>query len=54
MVDTKQYHLICNTLQELITDDYIFLDLPYYPNVGDVLIWEATLQLLSLDRKSVV
>lgn len=46
MVDTKQYHLICNTLQELITDDYIFLDLPYYSNVGDVLIWEATLQLL--------
>lgn len=26
--------------------DYILLDLPYYSNVGDVLIWQSTLDLL--------
>lgn len=40
------YHFLYSTLQELITSNYVFLDLPYYSNVGDVLIWEATLQLL--------
>lgn len=44
------YHLLYSTLQELVTHDYVFLDLPYYPNVGDVLIWEATLQLLKRIR----
>ena len=38
--------LLESAVKKLVTDDYIFLDLPYYPNVGDVMIWEATLQLL--------
>ncbi|MBR3783405.1 MAG: polysaccharide pyruvyl transferase family protein [Bacteroidales bacterium] len=38
--------LLQSALQKLITNDYVLLDLPYYSNVGDVLIWEATLQLL--------
>ena len=38
--------LLQSALQKLITTDYVFLDLPYYANVGDVMIWEATLQLL--------
>ncbi len=38
--------LLKSSFINLITNDYIFLDLPYYPNVGDVLIWEASLQLL--------
>jgi len=33
-------------LREIITNDYVFLDLPYFSNVGDVLIWEASLQML--------
>jgi len=30
----------------LITDDYIYLDLPYYTNVGDILIWKGTEEFL--------
>lgn len=33
-------------LKENIDKDYVLLDLPYYTNVGDVLIWEATLNIL--------
>jgi pyruvyl transferase EpsO len=32
----------------LITNDYIFLDVPYYANVGDTLIWQGTLDLLKV------
>lgn len=47
----KVYHIeLLSTLQKLITNDYVFLDLPYYSNVGDVLIWESTLQLLKKIR----
>lgn len=46
MKENKNYNLLYNALQNLVTDDYVFLDLPYYPNVGDVLIWEATILLL--------
>lgn len=35
-----------NALSEIITADYILLDVPHYSNVGDVMLWEATLQLL--------
>lgn len=44
---TLDYRLLLNTfIQKLVTNNYVFLDLPYYSNVGDVLIWEASLQLL--------
>ena len=41
---------ICNTLRRkieeeltpLIDSDYLFLDLPYYSNIGDALIWMGT------------
>ncbi len=46
MEKNEHYRLLYSALQSLITHDYILLDLPYYSNVGDVLIWEATLQLL--------
>lgn len=34
-------------LLPLIDNDYIFYGLPYYSNIGDVLIWEGTRQLLA-------
>ncbi|MDR2602539.1 MAG: hypothetical protein LBC53_08850, partial [Spirochaetaceae bacterium] len=34
--------LIRKTLSPLIDADYCFLELPYYSNVGDVLIWHGT------------
>ncbi|MDY0143633.1 MAG: polysaccharide pyruvyl transferase family protein [Bacteroidales bacterium] len=33
---------IINDLTPLIDNDYIFLDLPYYTNIGDTLIWKGT------------
>ena len=38
--------LLCDTLLPLINNDYIFLDIPYYSNPGDTLIWEGTECLL--------
>lgn len=43
-VDCKK--VLTDFFEEYITNDYIFLDLPYYTNVGDVLIWQSTLDLL--------
>lgn len=43
---SDNYELLLSTFKDIITDDYVFLDLPYYSNVGDVLIWEASLQIL--------
>ena len=40
------FDLLKSTLSALINDDYIFLDLPYFSNVGDILIWQATLDIL--------
>lgn len=40
-------HIIEFELLHLIDNDYIFYGLPYYSNIGDVLIWEGTRQLLS-------
>ena len=48
--NTDHYHLLLSSLKKVITNDYILLDLPYYANVGDVLIWEATIQLLKKIR----
>jgi len=40
------YKHLLHELAALITNDYILLDLPYFTNVGDVLIWQATLDVL--------
>ena len=37
---------ISDTLTPLITHDYVYLDLPYHPNIGDTLIWEGTREFL--------
>lgn len=43
----KQLRNIINQqLLPLIDHDYIYLDLPYYPNIGDSLIWKGTLEFL--------
>ena len=34
-------NLIVNTLTPLIDNDYVLLELPYYSNVGDLLIWKG-------------
>ena len=33
---------IAKALIPVIDNDYVLLGLPYYDNVGDVLIWEGT------------
>lgn len=38
-------------LLPLIDNDYLYLDLPYHTNIGDILIWEGTLQLLKQVKK---
>lgn len=38
--------IIDRTLTPEITNDYILLDLPYYTNIGDTLIWEGTKEFL--------
>lgn len=40
-------HILENTLTDLIRSDYIFLDLPYYTNIGDTLIWKGTEDFLN-------
>nr|WP_321453950.1 polysaccharide pyruvyl transferase family protein [uncultured Carboxylicivirga sp.] len=41
-------------LGELIDGDYIFLDLPYYTNIGDTLIWKGTEDFLISAGKTCV
>lgn len=38
--------VIEDKLTPLIDNDYVFLDLPYYDNIGDTLIWEGTREFL--------
>lgn len=38
---------ISDTLTPLISHDYVYLDLPYHPNIGDTLIWEGTREFLN-------
>ena len=38
---------IKDTLTFLLDNDYIFIDLPYYSNIGDSLIWKGTETLLA-------
>ena len=33
-------------LSPLVSSDYVYLDLPYHPNIGDTLIWEGTREFL--------
>lgn len=42
----KMRERIRSSLTPLITHDYVLLDLPYYDNIGDTLIWEGTLEFL--------
>ncbi len=37
---------IHNNLTNLINGDYVLLDVPYYTNIGDTLIWEGTRHFL--------
>lgn len=39
-------NLLYSTLLPLVDNDYVFLDIPYYSNPGDTLIWEGTEHLL--------
>lgn len=43
----KQHRIIESTLVPLMKSDYIFIDLPYYSNIGDTLIWKGTETFLS-------
>lgn len=38
--------VIRENLTPLIDNDYVLLDLPYYDNIGDTLIWEGTKEFL--------
>lgn len=38
--------IIYNNLASLIDNDYVLLDVPYYTNIGDTLIWEGTKHFL--------
>lgn len=42
----EYFNLFKTTLARLITNDYILLDLPYFANVGDILIWQSTIDIL--------
>jgi len=37
---------IFSKLSPIIDNDYIYLDLPYYSNIGDILIWKGTEKFL--------
>lgn len=43
----KQRQIIYELLTPLIDCDYLFIDLPYYSNIGDTLIWKGTETFLS-------
>jgi len=38
--------IIINTLVPLIDNDFVLIDLPYYTNIGDILIWEGEIQFI--------
>ncbi|WP_225072303.1 polysaccharide pyruvyl transferase family protein [Desulfuromonas sp. CSMB_57] len=40
-------NIIKNSLSSVICNDYVFLDLPYYSNIGDSLIWKGTESFLA-------
>lgn len=45
---------LVETLIPLVDNDYVLVDLPYYSNVGDLLIWEGTECVLAKSKKSVL
>ena len=40
--------IIEEQLTPLINNDYVLYDLPYYSNIGDLLIWEGELSFLKV------
>lgn len=46
MKQQECFDYIADHLHNLIDSDYVLLDLPYFPNVGDILIWQSALDLL--------
>lgn len=38
--------IIQKELTPIVNNDYVYLDLPYHPNIGDTLIWEGTREFL--------
>lgn len=44
-IDALQ-HIIESVILPEITGDYVLLDIPYYTNIGDTLIWEGTKSFL--------
>ena len=51
MNTTQKIHQLQKQIKEslmpLIDNDYWLLEVPYYPNVGDTLIWQGELDFLS-------
>ena len=45
-VISKLKILISESLTPLINNNYVYLGLPYYTNIGDTLIWEGTREFL--------
>mgnify|MGYP002626293742 CR=1 FL=1 len=42
------FDYLCKQLSEIVTDDYILVDVPHYnSNVGDALLWKTTSDILS-------
>ena len=42
------FDYLCKQLSEIVTDDYILVDVPHYTsNVGDALLWKTTSDILS-------
>lgn len=46
MTQSQAFSCLYSFLEKEINNDYILLDLPYYTNVGDVLIWQSTINIL--------
>lgn len=40
-------NVLARSLSNIICNDYIFLDLPYYSNIGDSMIWKGTEEFLA-------
>ena len=45
---------LVETLIPLVDNDYVLVDLPYYSNVGDLLIWEGTECVLAKSKKKCI
>ncbi|WP_159518136.1 polysaccharide pyruvyl transferase family protein [Sunxiuqinia indica] len=45
-MDRQLSKIVIQKIKPLINSNYIFLDLPYYTNIGDTLIWKGTEEFL--------